>query len=605
MSQDNLKGFRSYSKARTATPPPSGMPSWAPLMTMAIIAALLGAGFSYTAFNTDGSNDGTTDDDIVLNDDNSDDDLYEPPVDNIETDETELSGEEEKLITEMAGEFTVAESTVVKADESMAIEDGGYETEITYAETQLDEVDLEQLSGEPADTAGEPEVEEYLEEEYDNEIGMEPGDLTEPHFGPSTSENVDGMMDSFDSSFNGFDYVEGYIGWGRAYSVLDKDYGHDFEDFFFADSSEGRGNLFSNDVITTTTTYDNDTDGNPEFVRKYGEGSGRSGNEDVPGFVNRYYSDYKVFDYDSDGNKDYLQIDEHGFEANGRDGNGTPRFVSVHVRYVRAWDNDSDGNPEHVIAYEGDYVRVDNNRNGVPEYEAGRFSDMEMWDNNSDGNFETFHSGERAFKRMDKNEDGNNELRAARSESTHIADTNSDGAPELITRAKRGSAVSDRNDDGNPEVTIVSVESRNVAKPESSMHFKTATVTKRFALRYVEGTSIVTSKYDLNMLDNNTDGNIDATTLESWKYVGRDRDSDGNKNFQAMEKKSFVMYDNMSIGRPSFIKVVKVQGWAWDHDDDGERDNGRLIITIFVYKDDDQDGDPEVRFYRRWDSNDQ
>ena len=152
----------------------------------------------------------------------------------------------------------------------------------------------------------------------------------------------------------------------------------------------------------------------------------------------------------------------------------------------------------------------------------------------------------------------------------------------------------------------MSVESRNVAKPESSIHFKTATVTKRFALRsHVEGTSVVTSKYDLNMLDNNTDGNIDATTLESWKYVGRDRDSDGNKNFQAMEKKSFVMYDNMSIGRPSFIKVVKVQGWAWDHDDDGERDNGRLIITIFVYKDDDQDGDPEVRFYRRWDSNDQ
>ena len=258
-----------------------------------------------------------------------------------------------------------------------------------------------------------------------------------------------------------------------------------------------------------------------------------------------------------------------------------------------------------MVAYEGDYVRVDKNRNGVPEYEAGRFSDMEMWDNNSDGNFETFHSGERAFKRMDKNEDGNNELRAARSESTHIADTNSDGAPELITRAKRGSAVSDRNDDGNPEVTIVSVESRNVAKPESSLHFKTATVTKRFALRYVEGTSIVTSKYDLNMLDNNTDGNIDAITLASWKYVGRDRDSDGNKNFQAMEKKSFVMYDNMSIGRPSFIKVVKVQGWDWDHDDDGERDNGRLIITIFVYKDDDQDGDPEVRFYRRWDSNDQ
>ena len=592
MSQDNLKGFRSYSKARTATPPPSGMPSWAPLMAVAIIATLLGAGFSYTAFNTD--------DDIVLND-NSDDDQYELPVDN-----TELSGEEEELITEMAGEFTVAESTVVKADESMAIEDGGYETEITYAETQLDEVDLEQLSGEPADTAGEPEVEEYLEEEYDNEIGMEPGDLTEPHFGPSTSENVDGMMDSFDSSFNGFNYED----MNRPLiipndSVLDKDYGYDFEDFFFADSSEGRGNLFSNDVITTTTTYDNDTDGNPEFVRKYSEGSGRSGNEDVPGFVNRYYSVFEVFDYDSDGNKDYLQIDEHGFEANGRDGNGTPRFVSVHVRYVRAWDNDSDGNPEHVVAYEGDYVRVDKNRNGVPEYEAGRFSGMEMWDNNSDGNFETFHSGERAFKRMDKNEDGNNELRAARSESTHIADTNSDGAPELITRAKRGSAVSDRNDDGNPEVTIVSVESRNVAKPESSLYFKTATVTKRFALRYVEGTSIVTSKYDLNVLDNNTDGNIDAIILESWKYVGRDRDSDGNKNFQAMEKKSFVMYDNMSIGRPSFIKVVKVQGWAWDHDDDGERDNGRLLITIFVYKDDDQDGDPEVRFYRRWDSNDQ
>ena len=67
MSHDNLKGFRSYSKARTATPPPSGMPSWAPLMAVAIIAALLGAGFSYTAFNTD--------DDIVLND-NSDDNQY-------------------------------------------------------------------------------------------------------------------------------------------------------------------------------------------------------------------------------------------------------------------------------------------------------------------------------------------------------------------------------------------------------------------------------------------------------------------------------------------------------------------------------------------------
>ena len=779
MSQDNLKGFRSYSKARTATPPPSGMPSWAPLMAVAIIAALLGAGFSYTAFNTDGSNDGTTDDDIVLNDDNSDDDLYEPPVDNTETDETEptvalvtptdgssgnaptlwwygdadgeikytlrytLAGEEavevEQLTTTsyapelIPGTYTwqveISDGTTIATSEtwSFTVEeptdappvvellypgDGESLLEVTLVwsghdpggvavvyDVYLDESDATALvattvdnrhnpegleldttyfwrvvasdgsltaespvwtftiqplpeasiidegtseaaeaaigsmpqvaPGEPLDreaqmTAAQQDAgdgyteimegegvdmevvdkdpptlpEEELNLEPD--INLEQADLSEPRHGLDEAWNAQDMAGNLESSIASFptdDTVD-----------LDRDYSDDFGDFFpSAEEDEGRGgNLFTVTVLTNGNVYDNNSDGNPEYVRLVSLGYGALGNDSAPEYETFYYSEIIIVDVNSDGNPGLVSLSEFGFESYDGDHDGNPEYSSVHVRSAHAWDNNSDGNPEHVVAFSIDYVSVDGDSNNMSEYEAGAFAALELWDNNSDGDAEHFTAAEWAFQMVDSDGDSNSEFMASRVASMELWDNNSDSNPESATVVEWGYATADEDDDGSAELEIVVFGILTVSDQNSTGNPSTIEGYEIFYLHATgEGNYTLASQSGLTYDDSNNDGYPEFVEANEWTYVGSDEDQDGNSEFEAIEFESYLVYDNFSTGKPTFVKAVTHKAWSWDGDDDGEADVYRIIIEVYVRKDSDGDGIPEEEYYVRWDSDDQ
>jgi len=424
-------------------------------------------------------------------------------------------------------------------------------------------------------------------------------DLNEPRHGPAAAGDGEAQSDNLANGLEHFPTDDS--------AALDRDYGKDFGEMFadpFADG-DGRSNLLTVRVITSGDVYDNNSDGNPEFVRFFTVGYGALGDADSPEYESLYISEFRAYDNNSDGNVSWLALSEFGFESYDGDHDGQPEYAAVHIRWARALDSDSDGNPEHVHGFEADYVMVDADGDNASEFQAGHFAAIELWDNNSDGQPESLGMGEWSFLRADADNDTHAELVATWASHLQMWDNNSDGHPESAKYVEFGYGAVDNNSDGDPELEIVVFKAFNVRDPNSTGHAESVEAGEAFFLHATdEGNFTLAAATQLTVTDNNSDGSAEVLEFVEWKYVGADADNDGNREFEAVEFSSFLVYDNCSNGNPTFVKAAKLQAWMWDEDDDGDNETGRVVLEVYLREDSDGDGVPEEEHYWRWDSDD-
>lgn len=435
----------------------------------------------------------------------------------------------------------------------------------------------------------------------------EPSDLSEPRHGPSSGHQSEYEEEQLQQNLEGFPQDDS--------AQLEGGYDQQFKDSFSDpfDEGEGRGNLFQVRVLTSGDVYDNNSDGNPEFVRLFSVAYGALGNDTAPEYESLYISHLMVRDNNSDGHANLISLTEFGFESYDGDQDGSPEYASAYLRYVMAYDNrtangslESDGKMEHVSAFAADYVMVDVDGNGINEFQAGHFQGFELYDNNSDGHAEYLEAGEWTFWAVDKDNDTHPELAA--SWVTHVSyrDNNSDGNPEYADFLEFGYGHIDLDDDGEAGFEMLALNHLQLEDPNSTGNASKLHFGKVVFMHSLEnGNFTLVDATILDLTDNNTDGHPEHISLVRWAFIGVDKDNDGNHEFTAVESSGVSIYDNMSNGNFTHFSVYSLKAWTNDTDDDGENETVHVKVEYYFRRDDEGDGTIEEEVHIKYDSDDE
>ncbi len=344
-------------------------------------------------------------------------------------------------------------------------------------------------------------------------------------------------------------------------------------------------------VIIGHVWYDNNTDGNPEYVRGFVGGVeelfgdnlsirvlvmtsvGIDANGDGNQEMNNTYLWWHQTDYeeygDRDGNAIYGRIGILAMEYYDNNTNGNPEYISNNAGAIEYWDADKDGNTERNRTGAVGETLTDSDDDGIPE-----MSERYVW----------------AYENGDTNDDGSAEHVIAAEGREYIYDNDSSGDPEYMYTEAGGYESWDNDTNGVPEYeALFRVENRTWANHTDGVWdgYKNT----RFAIYLMDADEdgnpergAAAAAMDQGV-DQNDDGFIDRAWGTRAVMSITDDNSDGNFDYLGVFFGAYDFrireteeYEETSENEETNDQVEDLL----DSNGDGEADQDEGTITEFV-----------------------